>query len=139
MYLVRLVYASKVTDQFNTTDVESILASAQRHNAINNVTGLLCFNSKIFLQCLEGGRRAVNKTYHRILNDPRHSDIVLLDYKEIIKREFAQWQMGYIPSSSLTKPLNMSYSGTPDFDPFEMSGESAHQMMLELRDTIPVI
>jgi len=63
----------------------------------------------------------------------------MLDYKEIIEREFSEWTMGYLPESSLTQPLNIRYSGTPEFSPYEMSGESAHQLMLALRSSIPVI
>lgn len=95
---------------------------------------MLCFNRKYFLQCLEGSRTNVNNAYHKILNDKRHSRIVLLDYKEITKREFSNWSMGYMPESSLTAPTSLKFSGKNEFSPYEMSGESAHQMMLELKD-----
>ncbi|MFT6733032.1 MAG: hypothetical protein ACJAS9_001217 [Polaribacter sp.] len=139
MHLVRLVYTSRVTEQLNPDEIKSIIVSARSKNTRNNVTGLLCFNRKIFLQCLEGSREAVNETYHRILNDKRHSDILLLSYVEIIMREFDVWSMGYIPESKLTSPINLKYSGTPEFDPYKMSGESTHSLLLALRDIIPVI
>jgi len=139
MFLVRLVYTSTISKDFSSTDIEKIIETARENNGKNSVTGMLCFNRKYFLQCLEGSRRKVNQTYHHILNDPRHSDIVMLDYKEIVSREFNEWSMGYMPESSLTGPINMKFSGTPDFGPYEMSGESAHKMMLELKDTVPSI
>ncbi len=139
MYLTRLVYTSTISEVFSSNDIDNILATARENNEKNNVTGLLCFNRKYFLQCLEGSRRKVNETYHRILNDPRHSNIIMLDYCEIITREFNQWSMGYMPESSLTRPLNLKYSGNSDFSPYEMSGESAHQMMLSLKDSVPTI
>ncbi|ARN73013.1 BLUF domain-containing protein [Oceanicoccus sagamiensis] len=139
MFLVRLVYASRKSPDFNESDIEQLLASARKHNLANHVTGLLCFNRKYFLQCLEGSRARVNATYHNILNDPRHNDIVMLDYREVDSRKFDAWSMGYMPESSLTTPLNLRYSGTPEFDPYDMSGESAYQMMLELGATVPVI
>ena len=137
MYLVRLVYASMISEDFNHEDIPGILQAAREHNLQKNVTGLLCFSRKIFLQCLEGSRTNVNQTYHRILNDPRHERIVLLDYKEIVEREFDEWAMGYIPESSLTKPVNLKYSGSTEFDPYDMSGESAHRLMVELRQSVP--
>lgn len=139
MYLVRLVYTSTIVDGFSSSEIESILESARRNNLKSSVTGLLCFDRNLFLQCLEGSRTAVNKIYHQILNDPRHSNIIMLDYKEIIEREFSEWNMGYIPQSSLTKPINLQFSGTPQFSPYEMSGESAHQLMLALKNTVPSI
>ncbi len=137
MYLVRLVYASSISPHFTPKDIPQILESARSHNQSNNVTGLLCFNQEIFLQCLEGSRTMVNNTYHRILNDPRHKKIIMLDYKEIVEREFDQWSMGYIPGSSLTQHVNLKYSGTPGFNPYDMSGESAHLLMNALKEAVP--
>ena len=139
MFLVRLVYTSSITEGFSANEIESILESARKNNAEKSVTGLLCFDRNLFLQCLEGSRTAVNKIYHNILNDPRHHSIIMLDYKEILEREFSEWTMGYIPQSSLTHPINMRFSGTPEFSPYEMSGESAHQLMLALKCTVPSI
>lgn len=139
MYLVRLVYTSKLSDNFSSDDIVNILESARKHNKKSNVTGLLCFSSNYFLQCLEGSRRAVNETYHRILNDPRHEDIVMLDYQEISEREFSHWQMGYVPYTALTRDMNMLFSGTPEFNPYEMSGESAHKLMLALKSAVDTV
>lgn len=137
MMLVRLVYVSTISKGFNPEAIADILDKARTNNTKNHVTGLLCFNRKIFLQCLEGSRSKVNETYHQILNDSRHTNIIMLDYKEIIERQFDKWSMGYIPESSLTAPINMKYSGTPEFDPYMMSGESAHALLLALRNTVP--
>lgn len=138
MYLVRLVYASSISADFQPDDLNKILESAKKHNKKNFVTGLLGFNRKIFLQCLEGSRAKVNETYHRILQDSRHDKIIMLDYKEIIQREFDEWSMGFIPESSLTNNINLRFSGDDVFDPYEMSGESAHQLMVALKDHVPL-
>jgi hypothetical protein len=139
MFLVRLVYCSTVSEGFAEKDIEHIIDSARSNNKVINVTGLLCFNHKYFLQCLEGSRDSVNETYHRILKDNRHTDPIILDYKEIDCREFTQWTMGYVPKSSLTKAINIKYSGSSEFNPYEMSGESCHAMLLELSRNIPNI
>ena len=138
MFLVRLVYVSTVSRTLSTEDIDQIISKAREHNSKNAVTGLLCFSSRYFLQCLEGSREMVNQTYHKILNDPRHKNIVMLEYTDINSREFDSWWMGYMPESSLTEPINLKYSGTKDFSPYEMSGESAHNLMLALRNTVPV-
>jgi len=139
MYLTRLVYTSTVTSTFNQDSVEQILLKAREHNKLNNITGMLCFSSSFFLQCLEGSRSAVNKTYHKILNDNRHSRIVLLEYDEIYQREFDDWSMGYIPESALTESANLKHSGNKLFSPYEMSGKSAHAMLLSLKDAVPTL
>ena len=138
MYLVRLVYVSSISQGFKPDDLNEILETAKRHNKKNCVTGLLGFNRKIFLQCLEGSRAKVNETYHRILQDPRHDKIIMLDYKEIIEREFDDWSMGFIPESSLTTKVNLRFSGDDVFDPYDMNGESAHRLMVALKENVPL-
>lgn len=139
MYLMRLIYASEKSDDFEVEDIQQILGVARKNNAELGVTGLLCFNRCYFLQCLEGGREAVNMIYHRISNDSRHKKILLLSYDNIQEREFSEWGMGYIPESSLSAPTHLKYSRSTVFDPAEMSGESCHKLLLELRDKVPVL
>ena len=139
MFLVRMVYASRVSEHFKSADIEAILAKAREHNANNCVTGMLCFNQTFFLQCLEGSRSKVNQTYRKILNDERHEDIVLLDYKEINHRAFSEWSMGYMPTANLTRDVIIKHSGRGEFLPFEMSGASAMEFMITLRNTIPTV
>ena len=139
MFLVRMVYCSKISEQFNATDIDHILESARRNNHKKHVTGLLCFNRKYFLQCLEGGRQSVNEIYRKILNDPRHEDVVMLNYSEITRREFENWNMAYLPEKKLTDEVNLKFSGNPNFDPFSMHGESTFELMLALSKTIPTV
>jgi hypothetical protein len=139
MFLTRLVYTSTVAEGFNPDAIEQILESARKYNGKNNVTGMLLFNRKYFLQCLEGTRTQVNRTYRDILNDPRHKDIIILDYSEIVARAFSRWAMGYVPETQLTKPLNLKYSGAGEFNPYQMSGESAHEYLIELSEILETV
>jgi len=71
---------------------------------IGAITGVLCVcqGGNVFLQALEGGRDAVNALYGRIVQDPRHRDVTLLDYAEIDERRFAGWRMGSVDSARST-------------------------------------
>lgn len=139
MFLTRLIYASTITENLGQSTIEEILHIARLNNAKNHITGLLCFNNAFFLQCLEGSRTHVNETYKTILSDNRHTNIIMLDYKEISYREFSDWTMGYIPTSSLSAPINLKYSGSSEFNPYAMSGPSAYKMLLELKKSLPSI
>lgn len=139
MTLVRLVYASRATDQMQTNDIVAILESAKRNNSKLGVTGMLIFNSSYFLQCLEGPRMAVNHIYQKIANDRRHAQPVLLDYREISERRFHQWTMGYIGEDKFLADHLMRFSGSDQFNPFEMSGESAHSLLLAAVNELPTI
>jgi len=136
MFLVRLIYTSRITKSFGPTDIDCILNSARKNNKENNLTGLLFFNNKCFLQCLEGSRKMVNQTYNNIQNDKRHSDIILISYEEVIEREFEEWSMGYMHHANVFKNLNLKYSGKSEFEPEKMSAGSTFNFMLEIKEML---
>ncbi|TKF19962.1 blue light sensor protein, partial [Vibrio genomosp. F6] len=41
------------------------------------------------------------------------------------------------PQSHLTALLNLQFSGSDQFSPYDMSGESAYLMLLELKQNLP--
>lgn len=136
MFLVQLIYASKVSDMFLPGDVESILESARNNNKALGITGMLCFNSTYFLQCLEGSRAAVNKIFNTISADSRHDAMLILAYSEIYKRDFGDWDMGYVSESKLKRKLMLKYASTDTFNPFSMQGESALNLLSDLKSEL---
>ena len=100
MFLVRLIYASTAVAVLSPADYQSILITSIKNNSKSDITGMLCCDGQYFLQCLEGSRQAVNNTYSRILNDPRHNNVMLLNYGEVATRHFSDWAMGYVALSS---------------------------------------
>ena len=77
-------------------EVRRILATAQRHNTRNGVTGALLFNGQHFAQVLEGPQTAVEETFERIQQDPRHGDVVLLSFAPAEHRLFSSWKMAHV-------------------------------------------
>lgn len=134
MYLVRLLYVSKVVKGFSTHDIDALLHTARQHNAQVGITGILAFNGEYFMQILEGDRRAVNKLYHHISTDPRHEQLLLLQMSEIDERLFAVWSMAYVPISKLTRDLLLRYGINEDFHPLQMSSVSCLGLLTALRE-----
>ncbi|ANJ66321.1 hypothetical protein A9404_02045 [Halothiobacillus diazotrophicus] len=132
--LVRLLYVSKVSGHVGHDDVRMILAASQRNNGARGVSGLLMFNSGHFLQWLEGERRAVSERFARILQDERHTDVVIVDFAEVEARQFTDWQMGYLGEGSLNRDLFYRFSATEVFNPYALSGASAVALMLAARE-----
>ncbi|GLS92092.1 hypothetical protein GCM10007916_31620 [Psychromonas marina] len=133
MFLTRLIYVSTITDKFGTTSLEDILKVGRVNNTKNGITGMLCFKDEYFIQCLEGSRDAINQTYNKILTDERHSNVVMLEYTPIDVRDFNDWCMGYIPTSQFTDPLILKFSTSLPFNPYQLSGIGAHQLLLEFK------
>ena len=139
--LVRLLYASRAAGPIDAALVASILDKAHEYNAAHGVTGILCTSSEgsLFLQVLEGGRAAVNELYGRILRDPRHRDVTLLDYEEIGERRFATWRMGAVNLNKVNLGTILRFSESPTFDPFAMSGKAALALLGELLATAAIV
>lgn len=135
MPLTRLIYVSTVSEKFSSSSLEDILKAGRVNNTKNGITGMLCFQKKYFIQCLEGSRQAVNETYKKILNDDRHSNVVILEYNQINVREFNDWCMGYIPTSHFTEPLILKFSTSKEFNPYDMSSVSVEMLLLEFKQT----
>ena len=139
MRLVQLIYASSFAEEMDVSELAKIREVANRENEKNSITGMLIAGNDFFLQCLEGGREAVNKLYSEIVPDPRHRHILLLRYSEVSRREFENWSMGFILLSEVKKQLILKYSTTTDFDPYKMSAESSHELLMALRKMEPKI
>ncbi|MBQ0794492.1 BLUF domain-containing protein [Zhongshania sp.] len=139
MYLARLIYTSCPSKSFKPEDIEKILTVARKNNVAKSVSGLLYFNQSHFLQCLEGSRSAINLIYHKILNDSRHEAPIILDYTEIVERDFPKWEMGYLPETADTRLLYRKFSGADEFIPSHMSGESCHRLMIEMRKLVKAV
>lgn len=136
MYLVRLIYASRAKKDFDSKDIEEIMATSIKNNDRDDITGLLCFNHRVFLQCLEGSREKVNQTYTRICNDKRHEDMVILNYSEIYQRDYPDWSMGLHLDNKIRREINLEYSMNSIFDPFSFNGESARLFLKAIKEFI---
>jgi len=137
--LVRLLYASRSVQPLTAEIVEAILQRSRKNNPVHGITGLLCHNADVFMQVLEGGRSAVNRLYATLAADPRHRELILLDYAEIQERRFAGWTMGQVNLHKLNPSLLLKYAERPVLDPYEMSGTAASGLLDDLMATASII
>jgi hypothetical protein len=95
MPLHQIMYISSVTGAVSPMQCADIARASAVRNQAEGVTGLLLFNSRRFLQVLEGPKDAVERVYDRIAKDGRHGALVKLREASIDTREFGQWGMAY--------------------------------------------
>ena len=91
------------------------------------------------MQVLEGGRDAVSALYNRIAQDPRHRDVIVLQYEEITERRFAGWTMGQVNLSKINHSILLKYSEKPELDPYSVSGKVSFALLEELMATASII
>ena len=136
--LVRLLYASRAVDMGDDA-IASILAHSRQYNPALGITGILCYGGGVFLQAIEGGRMAVSELYGHILKDPRHKDVVLLDFQEISERRFGGWTMGTVNLLKLNHSILLKYSEKAELDPYAASGKVSMALLEELMATASII
>jgi cellobiose phosphorylase len=134
--LIQLTYASRTALILGPGDVKDIMRSSQRNNSAAGVTGALCLTNGIFLQQLEGDRAAVNKLYHHIEKDARHTDTQILDFSEIASRRFGDWSMGLVAATAENRQLFLKYSSKADFDPYSMSAATLRAFFDEVMHNV---
>ncbi len=123
--LTRLIYASEPTEALTPTIVQSIVGRARAHNQRQHLSGLLAFDSRCFLQVLEGERAPLNALYSRIAADPRHRRLELLEVVPVHERRFGRWSMGFAAADAAHAELFLRFGSSPQFDPYAMTGASA--------------
>ena len=134
--LYRIVYFSR--NRINgspekiLSEVHQILAAAQRSNATKCVTGALIFNSGGFAQVLEGEREQVSAIFEKIQRDPRHSDVLVLDYSRVEKRGFPNWSMAFVGQSRGDERLFGAISDASGFDAKALSALEIFSAMKRL-------
>ena len=133
--LIRLIYVSTAQDGVDLNEFKRILLQAQTNNDHNDLTGMLAFNSKIFLQAIEGSRDKVNELYARIMRDLRHQKITILSLKEIEERHWSNWSMGHAAPNTSNRALFLKYSQQSTFNPYAMNADAAEKMLMELANT----
>jgi hypothetical protein len=130
--LVRLLYISQPVGPVTTTVTTSILEKSRIYNKGENITGVLCQGSGLWMQALEGERHQVNVLYSRIMASRHHHNIELLSMEEITHRQFGQWSMALV---HLYKDSPMVRIAHPEFDPYTATSKEAVSMLEELIKT----
>lgn len=115
--LLEIVYSSETPVAMTPDAVRALLERARQKNAEWNVTGLLCYDHKQFLQIIEGETDVIMDLFHAIQNDSRHTNVRILHEGDITARAFNDWKMAYEPIPSgllptLTRAIHRSSLGT---------------------------
>ncbi len=132
MTIARLVYSSHPTTSVASRELFEILEISESRNAAVGLTGLLCHSADFFLQVLEGEPDAVCTTFYRIVRDPRHDRVRLLDFSHVPRRMFGEWNMGLAGIGDIRTELIARHSPTGDLAGLEDDAAAAVVFVDEL-------
>lgn len=108
----QLVYTSDAQYGLGKDAVESILCTSRRKNPANEITGILIFIDGVFIQVLEGSADVIMDLYATISDDSRHNNVRLLSDAYISDRDFGEWAMAYLETTTTEASKLVGLSGT---------------------------
>lgn len=106
-----------------------IMSASTRNNKASDLTGALVFDSQWFLQTLEGERNDVWRTFERIRDDERHSDVVVAEMIEVNERKFGSWSMRLALRQPATEHIFAPFSASGRLHPPDMSARQIFELM----------
>ena len=124
MHLTRLISYSESSGPLDRKTLQQILVAARDHNMRDEITGILCYNEKYFLQVLEGARELLSRTFQRVAANDAHRNLVIVCCLPVQERAFPNWWMAYVNDAESVSDLSIKYSGTSKFRPDLMTAES---------------
>lgn len=98
-------------------DIEAILETCARKNVAHEITGLLLYNGRNFLQLLEGEKAALDPLMATIEADPRHLGVAMLHKGEVEARVCPQWAMKRI---AIAEAIDVRQQGLEDELPHDI-------------------
>ncbi|MBO1256873.1 BLUF domain-containing protein [Alteromonas sp. 5E99-2] len=115
--LHRLTYVSRSVRLLNMPDFNVLLEQIRPKNKQLDITGLLLYKDKTFLQVLEGKLENINAVFEAIEHDPRHFKIKLLEHLQPCEeRFFPNWSMGFFSlDDSFSMPSKFVDFFSPEF------------------------
>lgn len=96
---MRIIYSSQPFG-YDAATLNGVLLDSRRCNRRDGVTGALVCRHDIYLQLLEGSKKAVEAAFVRIGRDDRHLEVKLHVSRPVPARMFADWAMLHDPALS---------------------------------------
>lgn len=90
-----LIYTSIISPHCTEQEIENIKQISKKKNEQANITGILIYTHRHFMQYLEGSAKNICSLFDKIKADNRHHDMLLCYFSDLEKRVFPSWQMGY--------------------------------------------
>jgi hypothetical protein len=90
-----IIYISTATRHLSENDLLELLKVSRQNNAERGLTGILLYAEGSFIQVLEGDDQPLYEVFHAIKHDYRHKNIIAMPEREILKRNFPEWTMGF--------------------------------------------
>jgi len=90
-----LIYVSTAVNKMDNDELALLLKEFRDNNVSLDITGMLLYKNKNFMQMLEGKKGTVLELYEKIKKDERHNPVLTIMMGDIPERNFENWSMGF--------------------------------------------
>lgn len=128
----RLIYSSCSSENIDFKIVGEILTHAVKKNKEKSITGMMVYDGKHFLQCIEGDEGLIDDLWKKLTEDTRHHSLYINGTEFDEKRLFPDWNMGYINNGQEIQKIINSITGNKIFLPETLNYMHAKLLLLQL-------
>lgn len=130
--LSTLIYCSRVSPDLNVAQLYDIMAYSNHYNSVRHITGILVFNSRHFLQAIEGDHTEILTLRDKIQRNPFHVDFFIIGHEILQFRTWANWTMNLITPNKTNQKIFEQFNNPDGFDPYRLTYAQAHALLLQL-------
>lgn len=132
--MLQVIYASAEAAPYTRKDLVELLKIARERNSAADISGMLLYHRKSFLQVLEGQQESVDSLYSKIQKDPRHTKCLLISRREIQSREFENWSMGFVDTTGAAKQIVGFVDYLKDLESMTLDESRARQTLKNFQE-----
>jgi hypothetical protein len=116
--MIQLSYVSSAYKDMSPAELLELLQQCLKNNPPLGVTGMLLYGNGTFLQTIEGEDVVIDQLVERISKDPRHTRLQFFSRKQIERRQYSEWSMGFkrISDDELGQIEGLKSFGMQDFN-----------------------
>lgn len=91
----RIIYISRTPTRLPDAVLDRLLLQIWERNLRDNITGMLLYKARCFLQVIEGEDQIVAMTRDRVFRNPLHCRMKVMSDVKAVPRLYDEWQMGF--------------------------------------------
>ena len=115
--IVQLISCSHATFFEGASEFErglrGILDRSRPRNRLHEITGALMTDGRMFAHVIEGPSAAVEGLHAKIMRDPRHDRILMLQHTVIHVRLFDAWPLAFLRVGNIGYARTLNARSTP--------------------------
>lgn len=125
----RLVYHSRIAEGVGAAELAAIVEASRMRNRCAGITGGLVLYRGVFMQVLEGDSVAIGDLFLRLLDDPRHEAVTLVQLAPVAERTLPEVWLTLLDDEEAVEELLARFDLRPPFDPRALDADAMARLV----------